>query len=82
LPNTTIGAETWYLRHYAEFGRDSFAGDAVYVGPNMYVQITPKMFVNFARNAQVAGHEVAALGNFDLTDFSRNRFKIQTSIEF
>jgi hypothetical protein len=82
FPNTTIGAETWYLRHYADFGLDSFTGDAVYVGPNIYVQITPKMFVTFAWNTQVAGHEAAAPGNLDLTDFSRNRFKIKTSIEF
>lgn len=82
FPNTTIGAETWYLRHYAEIGPNSFTGDAVYVGPNLYVQITPKMFISFAWNAQVAGHEVAAPGNLDLTDFSRNRFKIKTSIEF
>jgi hypothetical protein len=40
------------------------------------------MFVTLAWNAQVAGHEVAAPGNLDLTDFSRNRFKIKTSIEF
>lgn len=82
FPNTTIGVETWYLRHYAEIGLNSFTGDAVYVGPNIYVQITPKMFVTFAWNAQVAGHEVAAPGNLDLTDFSRNRFKVKTSIEF
>ena len=74
LPNITMGAETWYLRHYSEVGLSSFTGDAVYVGPNLYIQITPKVFVTLAWNAQVAGHEVGSTGNLDLTDFSRNRF--------
>ena len=82
LPNVTIGAETWYLRHYDGMGFSAFTGDAVYVGPNLYVQLTPKMFATFAWNTQVAGHEVGAPGNLDLADFSRNRFKIKASVEF
>jgi hypothetical protein len=81
LPNVTIGAETWYLRHYAGLGFDTFTGDTVYVGPNLYIQIAPKIFATFAWNTQVAGHEVG-VGNLDLADFSRNRFKVKASFEF
>jgi hypothetical protein len=81
LPNVTVGAEGWYLRHYADFGLGMFTGDAVYVGPNLYIQIAPKVFATFAWNTQVAGHEVGA-GTLDLTDFSRNRFKLKASVEF
>ena len=51
------------------------------VGPNFYVQIAPKVFATFAWNTQVAGHEVG-VGNLDLADFSRNRFKVKASVEF
>lgn len=81
LPNVTIGAETWYLRHYEGFGFNTFTGDTVYVGPNLYIQITPKVFATLAWNTQVAGHEVG-VGNLDLADFSRNRVKVRASVEF
>jgi hypothetical protein len=81
VPSVTIGAETWYLRHYDGVGANTFTGDTVYVGPNIYVQVTPKMFVTFAWNAQVAGHEVGG-GTLDLADFARNRFKIRAAVEF
>src|SRR5262249_13708211 len=82
LPQVTLGAESWYLRHYSGLGFNSFTGDAVYVGPNLYVQITPKTFMTFAWNTQVTGHEVGGTGNLNLTDFARNRFKIKASVEF
>jgi hypothetical protein len=63
-------------------GFNAFTGDAVYVGPNLYVQLTPKMFATFAWNTQITGHEVGASGNLDLADFPRNRFKFKASIEF
>jgi hypothetical protein len=78
FPNVTIGAETWYLRHYAEIELSSFTGDAV-VAPNIYVRVTSKAFVTFAWNTQITGHEIGATGNPDLTDFYRNRFKIKAS---
>jgi hypothetical protein len=42
------------------------AWDAVFVGPTLYVQIAPKIFMTAAFNTQVAGHEVDMPGAFDL----------------
>jgi hypothetical protein len=81
LPNITIAAETWYMRHYAGIGPSPFTGDAVYVGPSLYLQVTPKIFASFAWNTQVAGHEVGG-ANLDLDDFSRNRFKLRAAVQF
>jgi hypothetical protein len=63
-------------------GLQTFTGDALYVGPNLYIQVTPKAFVTFAWNTQVAGREADGTGNLDLADFARNRFKIKASFEF
>jgi hypothetical protein len=82
VPSVVIGAEAWYLRHYEGLGLGAFTGDAVYVGPNLYVQISPKMFVTAAWNAQVAGHESGTPGAFDLTDFSRHRARLKFAVEF
>ena len=82
LPSFVVGAETWYLRHYDGIGLSTYTGDAVYVGPNVYWQITPKTFVTAAWNAQVSGHDVDDPGKLNLTEFSRQRVKLKLAIEF
>jgi hypothetical protein len=81
-PEVTIGAEAWYLRHYDGLGFQDFTGDAVYVGPTLYVQLASKAFMTAAWNTQVAGHEVGVSGPLDLTDFSRHRAKLKFAVEF
>lgn len=81
VPAVVIGAEAWYLQHYGGVGFAPFTGDAVYVGPNLYIQITPKMFVQAAWNVQVGGHE-PGVGALDLTDFPRNRARLKFAVEF
>jgi hypothetical protein len=78
----TIGAEAWYLRHYDGIWFNTFTGDAVYVGPTIYVQLTRKMFMTAAWNTQIAGHEVGEPGPLDLADFSRHRAKLKLAVEF
>jgi hypothetical protein len=82
LPQVTIGSELWYLRHYEGIGFNTFTGDAVYVGPTIYVQISPKVFMTAAWNTQIAGREVGDPGRLDLTDFSRQRAKLKVAVEF
>jgi len=82
IPPLLIGAEIWYLRHYAELGFNSFTGDAVFLGPTLYLQLTRKSFLTAAWNAQVAGRETGQAGSLDLTDFSRHRAKLKFAVEF
>jgi hypothetical protein len=80
-PDVTIGVEAWYLRHYDGIFFNSFTGDAVYVGPTLYVQLATKAFMTAAWNSQIAGHEVG-VGQLDLADFSRHRAKVKFAFEF
>jgi hypothetical protein len=48
------------------------------VGLEGETEFSPDTIVNSGKR----DGRVAATGNLDLTDFSRNRFKIKTSIEF
>jgi hypothetical protein len=52
-PDVVIGGEVWYLRHYDSFGLQDFTGDAVMLGPTLYVRLAPKMFMTAAWNTQV-----------------------------
>jgi hypothetical protein len=83
LPSVFVGAELWYLRHYDGSWLNNFTGDALYVGPTVYVQITPKIFMTAAWNTQVWGREVDNPGNsLNLEEFSRQRAKLKVAVEF
>jgi hypothetical protein len=80
--SVVIGGEVWYLRHYDSIGLSNFTGDAVMVGPTMYVQFTPKMFMTAAWNAQVYGREVGNPVSLNLAEFQRHRAKLKFAVEF
>jgi len=82
VPALLIGAELWYLRHYEGIACNGFTGDAVYLGPTLYLQLSRKAFVTAAWNVQVAGREAGHAGALDLVDFSRHRAKLQLAVEF
>jgi hypothetical protein len=83
-PEVTIGAELWYLRHYEGSFFNAFTGDAVFVGPTLYVRFTRKFFMTAAWNVQVAGREFTDSGtlNLNLSEFSRHRAKLKFAYEF
>lgn len=83
-PSLTLGAEAWYLRHYDSTWFTNFTGDAVFVGPTMYLQLTRKMFMTAAWNTQVTGRELTDEGtlHLNLAEFSRHRAKLKFAVEF
>lgn len=82
VSNVLLGGEVWYLRHYDAANLTAFTGDAVLLGPTLYIQFTPKMFVTAAWNAQVWGREVGNPAPFNLSEFQRNRVKLKFAYEF
>jgi hypothetical protein len=81
-PNVVVGGEVWYLRHYDDFALSAFTGDAVMVGPTLYVKFTPKIFMSAAWNMQVWGHEVGNPLSLNLAEFQRQRAKLKFAVEF
>ncbi len=84
-PELTLGGEVWYLRHYDGSLFNSFTGDAVFVGPTLYLRLDRKTFMTAAWNVQVAGHEYADDGStlhLNLTEFTRHRAKLKFAHEF
>lgn len=83
LPPLLIGGEVWYLRHYDGAWFNAFTGDAMFVGPTLYVQLSPKAFLAAAWNVQVRGSEVDNPGvSLNLAEFSRRRAKLKLAVEF
>src|SRR4030088_2830088 len=80
--NVVVGGEVWYLRHYDSAALTAFTGDAVMLGPTLYIQFTPKMFMTAAWNTQVWGREVGNPVSLNLAEFQRNRAKLKFAVEF
>jgi hypothetical protein len=80
--NVVIGGEVWYLRHYDAANLSAFSGDTVMLGPTLYVQFTPKMFMTAAWNTQVWGREIGNPVSLNLAEFQRNRAKLKFAYEF
>jgi hypothetical protein len=80
--NVVVGGEIWYLRHYDSPTLTAFTGDAVMLGPTLYVQFTPKMFMTAAWNAQVWGREIGNPVSLNLAEFQRHRARLKFAWEF
>ena len=81
-PGVLIGAEGRYLRKYEGVGLDNFAGQALFVGPTLYAQLTGRLWMIAAWSAQALGRAVSGPGAVDLTNFTRHQAKIQFGLEF
>ncbi len=79
-----VGGEVGYFRKYSNgVNLKTFEGEAVYVGPTLYVQLTRKAFLQAAFSTQIAGHAVSEPGrNLDLDHFGRYRAKMKVGFEF
>ena len=82
VPTVLVGAELGYFQHYEGLGFNTYTGDAVYVGPTLYVQLARKAFMTAAWATQITGHAVNDPNSLNLTDFSRYRAKLKFALEF
>ena len=81
-PGFTVGMEARYFRAYEGAALNTFAGEALFVGPNFWVKLPNKLNLSAAWNAQVAGRAVDEPGRLDLTNFERHRARLRLSKEF
>jgi hypothetical protein len=82
VSNVVLGGEVWYLRHYDAANLTAFTGDAILLGPTLYIQFTPKSFMSAAWNTQVWGREIGSPVSLNLSEFQRNRVKLKFAYEF
>src|SRR5690242_7857410 len=82
IPNVFIGAETRTLRHYEGLGLNSFAGQALYIGPTFYATFGQGYFLSAAWNVQVWGAVAGSLGALDLVNFERHQAKLRVGVVF
>jgi hypothetical protein len=77
-----VGAEVRHLRRHASLGFSNDAGNATFLGPNMFWQIGKSVAINAAYSIQVAGKAKAQPGNLDLVNFNQHQFKAKIAYAF
>ncbi|MEJ0094798.1 MAG: hypothetical protein WDN46_15640 [Methylocella sp.] len=80
--NVLLGAELEYFRAYNGLTFGTFAGNALYFGPTLYVRVNKTVFVGAAISTQIAGNAAGDPNHLDLTNFSRNKAELTIGIEF
>jgi hypothetical protein len=81
-PGVFVGAEARYLRKYEALGLESFAGEALFIGPTMFVQLAKSLAISGGWGVQAAGRAVGDPGALDLTSFTRHQATFRLEYNF
>ncbi|MGV2981642.1 hypothetical protein ACERNI_15750 [Camelimonas sp. ID_303_24] len=81
-PDVFVGAEAHYARAYEGLGLDRYAGQALFVGPTLYVAFGSHLWASVAWRAQLAGDARHHAGHFDLDQFERHQVRLRVGGHF
>jgi len=81
-PGILLGAETRYLRNYDGIGLQAFAGQALFVGPVAYFQLSERSRLTATWSVQAWGRQAGVAGSLDLVNFERHQARLVFGISF
>jgi hypothetical protein len=81
-PDILVGGEARYLRRYEGIGLEQFLGQAVYVGPTAYFQLTPRSRLTAAWSVQAWGRPAGSTAALDLVNFERHQARLMFGVNF
>lgn len=81
-PGFYVGGEARYLRTYDGIGLQEFAGDALFVGPSVYLQLSPRDWLAAAWSTQAWGRDGRSGSSLDLVHFERHQARLIYGIAF
>ena len=82
LPNVFVGGEVRYVRAYEGAWAGRYAGDGIFAGPSIQVQITHNAWASLSWSTQLQGHEASSTNRLNLTEFERNQVRLKVGFEF
>lgn len=77
-----IGGEVRYMRRYEGVGLDELAGQALFVGPTAYFQLSERTRLTASWSAQVWGRSEGAGSTLDLVNFERHQARLVYGVNF
>ena len=81
-PGVLLGGEARYIRRYEGFGLDELAGQALFIGPTAYVQLSPGAWLTAAWSVQAWGRLTGSNAALDLVNFERHQARLTFGVNF
>ncbi|VIO76440.1 hypothetical protein CI1B_64450 [Bradyrhizobium ivorense] len=81
-PDILIGGEARYFRKYEGIGLDELAGQALFIGPTAYFQLSEKSRLTATWGVQAWGQRAGGSGNLDLVNFERHQARLVFGVNF
>jgi hypothetical protein len=81
-PGVLVGGEARYVRRYEGFGLEDLAGQALFIGPTAYVQLSPGAWMTAAWSIQAWGRPAGSGATLDLVNFERHQARLTFGVNF
>lgn len=81
-PNVFIGGEARYLRKYDGIGLEELAGQALFIGPTVYFQLSESSRLTATWSLQAWGHPAGSSASVDLINFERQQARLIFGVNF
>jgi hypothetical protein len=81
-PGLLLGGEARYFRKYDGIGLDELSGQALFVGPTAYYQLSETARITASWSVQAWGQTAGMGGALDLVNFERHQAKLVFGVNF
>jgi hypothetical protein len=81
-PDILLGGEARYLRRYEGIGLEEFSGQAFFVGPTAYFQLSPRSRLTASWSVQAWGRPAGSSAALDLVNFERHQARLVFGVNF
>jgi hypothetical protein len=81
-PGFLLGGEARYLRKYEGAGLEELAGQALFVGPTAYFQLSKRSRLTASWSMQAWGRPTGSMAGLDLVNFERHQARLVFGVNF
>jgi hypothetical protein len=81
-PGVLLGGEVRYLRRYEGIGLKEFEGQALFVGPTAYFQLSQRSRLTASWSVQAWGRPAGSNAALDLVNFERHQARLVFGVNF
>ena len=81
-PGFLVGGEARYLRKYEGIALREFSGEALFVGPTAYFQLSERSWLTLAWSFQAWGRSARSSSALNLADFERHQARLVFGVNF
>jgi hypothetical protein len=81
-PGFLLGGEARYLRKYEGIGLEELAGQALFIGPTAYFQLSKRSRLTASWSVQAWGRPAGSAASLDLVNFDRHQARLIFGVNF